>query len=162
MDDWDDDLNAAMEGIRRKAKAWEDSELARMEEDLTAHPTGLYGRVPPPGYCHPYHERHKRTIIDWLDGKSYGGHVLHLPKPVSFKAMIADPGALPIPKLDDMSSRTITMQREKAFAVAPYVGRPFVYWWWSAVDDMGRGAGGEETHLAYTVPEYQWWGDDRG
>ena len=136
----DDDLERAMEGIRRKAKVWEDAELDRMETTLDeTTPPAFYQDVPPPGFCHPYHARHKQFIIDWLDGNSsIGGYDLRLPVIERPKFGLVDPSA-PLTMPD---YRTITVQRRKAWATAPYVGRPFGYWWWTGVDDQGRGVGG--------------------
>lgn len=161
VDDRDDELerlDRAIEVIRRRADEWEVAELARMEGTLSeTTPPAIYGDVPPPGFCHPYHERHKRAIIDWLDGKfSIGGYDLRLPVMERPKFTLVDADTpLTVPDY-----KTITVQRRKAFATAPYVGRPFVYWWWTGVDDQGRGVGGEETTLAYT--DSGWGYDDRG
>lgn len=149
-------LDRAMEGIRRKAEAWEIAELSRMESTLDQAPPAFYKGVPPPGYCHPYHEQRKRFIIDWLDGKSsIGGHHLRLPvvERVKFSLYEAEvPVTIP-------ESKVLTMRQEKAYATAPYVGRPFVYWWRVGVDDHGRGVGGTKTTLAHTdtgFGEWQW------
>jgi hypothetical protein len=157
----DDDmerLDRAMEVLRRRAKVWEDAELGRMETTLSqTTPPAFYGDVPPPGFCHPYHEKHKRFIIDWLDGKSsINAYDLRLPVIPPIRFTLVDPKDLLA--FDD--PKTITVRRERAFATAPYVGRPFVYWWWAGVDDHGRGVGGEKTTLAYTDPG--WGYDDRG
>lgn len=151
----DDDLDRAMEGIRRKAKAWEDTELARMEATLSqTTPPAFYKDVPPPGFCHPHHERAKRFIVDWLDGKSsIGGYDLRLPVVERMKFELYEPLApvvIPEPKV-------IRLRKEKAYAIAPYVGRPFGYWWYTAVDDMGRSVGGEDTNFVYTDHRYDEW-----
>lgn len=151
----DDDLDRAMEAIRRKAQEWETAELSRMETTLSqTTPPAFYGDVPPPGFCHPYHERAKRIIIDWLDGESsISGHTLMLPVVPPIKFALHEPDA-PL-TMPDISA--ITVRRQRAYATAPYVGRPFIYWWWTGMDDHGRGVGGEKTTLAYTEAGWGPW-----
>jgi len=99
-------------------------------------------------------ERAKRIIIDWLDGNSsIGGYDLRLPVPERPKFALIDPDApLTVPDI-----KCVTVRRQRAFATAPYVGRPFIYWWWTGVDDHGRGVGGEKTTLAYTEAGWGPW-----
>lgn len=79
MDDDMERLDRAMEVLRRRAQEWEAAELSRMETTLSqTTPPAIYRDVPPPGFCHPYHEKHKRAIIDWLDGESNIGGGLEL------------------------------------------------------------------------------------
>ncbi len=157
----DDDmerLDRAMEVIRRRAEEWEVTELARMEGTLDqTTPPAFYKDVPPPGFCHPYHEQAKRFIIDWLDGNSsISGHHIVLPVVERVKFELVELEApLTIPE-----RKTLIMERRRVWATAPYVGRPFGYWWWAGVDNHGRGVGGTKTTLAYT--DSGWGYDDRG
>lgn len=148
-------LEFAMEGIRRKAKMWEDAELSRMAGALNqTTPPAFYKDVPPPGFCHPYHERAKQFIIDWLDGKSsVGGDRIVLPVVGRPTFGVFDPSA----PLTISERKMITMRRQKAWATAPYVGRPFGYWWWVGIDDYGRSVGGEQTTLVHVAEEFDWW-----
>lgn len=46
--------------------------------------------------------------------------------------------------------------RYKMAGPAPYVGRPFCYWWWVGIDQLGRAICADDVHLKHTVSEWEW------
>ena len=84
--------------------------------------------VPMPMECHPAYAD-QLWLMDWLnsEGQFADRHVIMIPKPIN-----ADP-------VDD--KRTLTKQ--KAWALAPYTGKPFVYMWFCATDELGRSIAGK-------------------
>lgn len=152
----DEEFEGLRDALGRKAKVWEDAELSRMEGTLSEQPAAFYGDVTPPGFCHPYHEKSKRFIINWLDGKgSSNSYQLYLPKPPSVRALFVREDLAPT--MPSLADETITMRQQKVFATAPYVGRPFGYWWRVGIDTHGRCVGGTKTTLAYVAEEFAWW-----
>ena len=95
---------------------------------------------PAPLEWHPAY-RDKTWLLDWLDGKpGYPHDTLILPKPQRMTASFAaaeEPLAPALP--------TYTLTRRRCAGPAPYVGRPFVYHWWAAVDEFGRAIAADST-----------------
>jgi hypothetical protein len=62
---------------------------------------------------------------------------------------------------DDEEIRTWQLRKERCAGSAPYVGRPFVYTWTVATDDMGR-AIATDAKIVYLPPSYYHpsWPDD--
>ncbi len=75
-------------------------------------------------------------VIDWINNKGpfVGMYEFRVPvMPVVHLSFLtadvtrAEPGY-----------KVLRLQKSKAWGVAPYVGRPFVYMWHMATDDYGR------------------------
>lgn len=64
-----------------------------------------------------------------------------------------DPDAPIVP--DEIRAHTLTKQ--KAQALAPYVGRPFIYRWYVAIDELGRMIAGE-ARIHYIDDNGYYWG----
>ncbi len=107
-------------------------------------------KPPAPLEWHPAY-RDRAWLIDWLEGRRHGLSMnLVLPNLRSpLISGIADPHEPP----KDTSSSTTTLTRQKACGAAPYVGRPFVYWWWCAVDELGRAISGE-ARIRHADPDF--------
>jgi hypothetical protein len=86
----------------------------------------------------------KTGLVDWLNGVGpYGDRYdILLPKPLSrrFVAMQADDIAAV-----DVATRHARLTKQRCYGFAPYVGRPFIYTWFAAVDELGRAIAGEST-----------------
>lgn len=78
---------------------------------------------PPPLEWHPWY-RDKTWLMDWLDSTDYAVEIQV--KPPIRAALTAD-----IPQ-------RVRLTKQKAQGPAPYVGRPFVYGWSTATDNLGR------------------------
>jgi hypothetical protein len=92
----------------------------------------------------------KAWLADWLDAKR-DPYVL-IPQPTDLVAWISQGG---IDTLEDTfapSFNTITLTRHKCWAPAPYVGAPYRYEWWVAVDEHGLGVGGREAYRQHILP----------
>jgi hypothetical protein len=95
---------------------------------------------------HPAY-REQTWLLDWLDGKLFGGGP-SVNVPLGRRPRLV----LHEPSLDELLAEQpdrITLQRQKAHGKAPYVGRPFVYVWHCATDNLGRGIAGE-SKIVYT------------
>lgn len=146
-DDWEDRLD---EMIARAEEASRQAANARFDE-LTAAQTWTgetdtsCPRVPIPGECHPFYFRNG-FVLDWINGLSdvAGDHLL-IPKPVNLARLIAGPSD---PEPWNVAQDVITLTRRVCYGLAPYVGRPFVYRWNVAVDDLGR-AVATDAHIVY-------------
>jgi hypothetical protein len=53
---------------------------------------------------------------------------------------------------------TYTLTKRRCAGPAPYVGRPFIYAWWAAVDEFGRGIAGDSARQYRDQDEFQSWG----
>lgn len=53
--------------------------------------------------------------------------------------------------------RAHTLTKHKAYATAPYVGRPFIYRWNVAIDELGRMIAGE-ARIHYIDDHGYYWG----
>jgi hypothetical protein len=107
-------------------------------------------RPPPPLEWHPWY-RDRTWLLDWLNGTGRWANDLTLRVPVLpsmrslWRAALAgepEPDPVPMPT-------TLTLTRYKAVGLAPYVGRPFVYRWYVARDELGREIAGE-SRIVYT------------
>ena len=75
-----------------------------------------------------------------------------VPQPTDLVAWISQGG---IDTLEDTyapSFTTTELTRHKCWAPAPYVGAPYIYWWWVAVDEHGEGVGGREAYRQHILP----------
>lgn len=144
MADQDDErFEHARWRMRDLARRYEQQAIAEMEQTLAETPDpSIADGVPAPLECHPYYRDRHPLIKDWLDGKNFGGYSLQLPVAPVVRSII-DPGP---PPWELSSSRDrVTLRKQRAAGLAPYVGDPFVYTWNVAVDDYGRMACGESS-----------------
>jgi hypothetical protein len=100
--------------------------------------------VPWPNTCHPAYNGNA-TVRDWVNrrGPYADLHTLRLPV---FHRLVYSLAAAPDP-LDDAPAVN-TLSRRRAVGRAPYVGRPFVYVWDVATDELGRHVAGD-TRIQY-------------
>ena len=104
---------------------------------------------PAPLEWHPAY-RDQTWLLDWLEGRGgWPAHHIRLPivPPLRFHAY--DPDA-PI-TVEPVRDRILTKQR--AWGAAPYVGRPFAYWWYFATDELGRSIAGD-TRMRYASEDF--------
>lgn len=94
--------------------------------------------APSPLEWHPAYAD-KTWLIDWLNerGQYADRHEMVLPvsRRLTFTLDLAPTSA-------DVSQHRVLV-RKRCVGAAPYVGRPFVYAWNAAVDDLGRAIAGE-------------------
>lgn len=89
---------------------------------------------------HPYYHRHSEIIIHWLEGRFGFRQQLYLPRGILMTSIDAQS---PSTLYEDVITRDV-----RVFGRAPYVGEPYVYWWWTGKDDRGRRVSGER-HASY-------------
>lgn len=96
---------------------------------------------PPPGFVHPWYAD-KPWVRDWVTGKPPY-------RPTDYTLKIAIPAPLSYEFGVSESALTtdniITMERQKAAGMAPYVGTAFMYLWYVGVDSYGRQVCSEAT-----------------
>ena len=92
--------------------------------------------VPMPLEWHPAYAD-KTYLIDWLSGVG----------PYADRDIIYIPIITPMDFTNTTPvvarTRTRTLHRLRCWGLAPYVGRPFHYEWWAAVDELGRAIAGD-------------------
>lgn len=109
-------------------------------------PTNL---PPAPLEWHPAYRDHT-WLLDWLEGRSeFRQDAVQIPFVSPMRLEPYDPGAPIVPDV----IRAHTLTKRKAIGLAPYVGRPFVYFWSFAIDDLGRAVAGD-TRIRYADPDY--------
>lgn len=106
-----------------------------------------------PGMCSP--ELDKPFLRDWINergpyARRWDVRYAVEPKQPWFHGFAADSD--PVGPSFDVEIVT----RNKCAGPAPYVGRPFCYWWWVGFDRVGHSIAADETHLVYTVDEWEW------
>jgi hypothetical protein len=106
-------------------------------------------KPPAPLEWHPAY-RDRTGLIDWLNETGPMAKSNHVVLPVMPRIRFL---AGPEPDLS-MINRTIILTRRRAFGLAPYVGRPFVYEWWFATDELSRGIAGE-SRMAYPPTDWR-------
>jgi hypothetical protein len=106
---------------------------------------------PAPLEWHPAYRGHTQ-LLDWLEGDSIEDRFV---LPVMVRARVgyyqADAPVV-IPK----TFKAHTLVKREAQGLAPYVGRPFIYRWMVAVDELGRGVGGESRIVHIDDHGYYW------
>jgi hypothetical protein len=103
--------------------------------------------VAPPGSVHPAYAAHATSLLNWLDELT-SDHV-----EVAFPT---SPTWSPDPDLYPPETKRQVLTRRKAYGLAPYVGRPFVYVWPVAVDSLGRQVAGRQTRIQHTMTEVEY------
>ena len=99
-----------------------------------------------PEYRHAVH-----FIREWLnDGAP--GHGLQIP--IRHEPAFV-PAPLGIPTGLDFPARLLTAW--KAWAPAPYVGRPFAYVWLVAIDELGRQVAAGKAEIVYPFDDERTW-----
>lgn len=99
------------------------------------------GQIPPsPLEWHPAY-REKTYLIDWLNRV---GHLANK-EVVQYYDYRLESLAERIEKgpFGSTAFTVKTLTRQKCWGPAPYTGRPFIYMWFAAVDELGRGIAGE-------------------
>lgn len=97
-------------------------------------------KPPIPLEWHPFY-REYTELLDWLNQPG-GSHVVMVARmePIRIDATELYPMA--------PSPEPWVLDKRKAWGPAPYVGRPFVYAWQYATDQLGRAIAGE-SRIAY-------------
>jgi hypothetical protein len=103
--------------------------------------------VAPPLEWHPAYED-RPWLMDWLNGQGPSGR-----HPVIKLSMMRglEWGHMDRHRSSSLSG-TRLLRRQQCWALAPYVGREFVYIWSVAVDELGRAIAGE-AGIQYLRPE---------
>jgi hypothetical protein len=97
-------------------------------------------KPPAPLEWHPAY-RDRTWLLDWVEGRTGPPDAIRLPIPETAHVGFVpfDPAA----PIEPHVFRTEMLTRRRAQALAPYVGRPFIYRWWCATDSLGRGIAGD-------------------
>jgi hypothetical protein len=105
--------------------------------------------VPMPGECHPAYLL-MPWLKEWLDGKGpYASRqVVLVAKPARPQTFIAPEAQ----SVQAVGLEYYTLYRQRCGGPAPYVGRPFVYEWFIAVDELGRALAGR-ARIVYLPPD---------
>ncbi len=101
--------------------------------------------IPAPLEWHPAY-RDRTWLIDWLEGKTAEYPADRILLPILPVLRLFERGLDPT---YPQSAGTLVLTKRKAWGWAPYVGRPFVYVWYVATDDLGRSIAGE-SRIVYT------------
>jgi hypothetical protein len=104
-----------------------------------------------PGTCHPAYADKQEVILNWLANSQDSYYPLLVPYMTPLRSWLNgrdDPANGPV---QPIGMNHHTLRREKAAGPAPYVGRPFVYVWHIAVDELGRQVAGPAERV-YTSP----------
>ncbi|MFI6304289.1 hypothetical protein ACIBCH_20660 [Amycolatopsis thailandensis] len=112
-------------------------------------------RPPAPLEWHPAY-RDRTWLLDWLEGRTelLDQDSVMVPfeeAPWRFKPYV--PNAPIVPE----KIRAHTLKKQRAQALAPYVGRPFIYRWNVAIDELGRMIAGE-ARIHYIDDHGYYWG----
>jgi len=93
----------------------------------------------------------KTYLIDWLDGVGRMGKMWDIQMMIAPRFNFASYTETGPPSVTAPPFKTRVLHRQKCWGPAPYVGDPFVYIWFAAVDELGRGIAGE-SHIEY-IPD---------
>lgn len=117
-----------------------------MTDDLAVRP-------PAPGEWHPAYQCDAlaAALRDFLESSMSTTLRLPFPPPCRFPAAVEPL----VPELGELPCHVLT--KRKVMGPAPYVGRPFVYVWRCAIDELGRAVAGP-AHIVYTSDDtiYDW------
>jgi hypothetical protein len=108
---------------------------------------------PLPGECHPYYDDGYEFVKRWIE----------YPKP-DYRIVVPVRRTFTVDFLTEVEPdystvdlpQMLTIERRKVAAWAPYVGRPFAYWWWAGTDNLGRWVAANTVHLHYLIDEFEW------
>jgi len=89
----------------------------------------------------------KTYLLDWLNGAGKYAQTWDIQMVVAPRFNLASYTETG-PSVTAPSFKTRVLHRQKCWGPAPYVGDPFVYIWFAAVDELGRGIAGE-SHIEY-------------
>jgi len=104
-----------------------------------------------PGVMHPAFEQWP-ILKDWIEGRGELADRYNVKYPIMPPVRFSfEPEPEPIGPGCDIGVIT----KHKCAGLAPYVGRPFVYWWWVGVDQLGR-AIASEARIKHTISEFEW------
>lgn len=93
---------------------------------------------PPPLEWHPAYRDHAHgPLWDWLNESQ---------TPVSWRVPL-----LREIETEDLEAPVVTLTKQKCWALAPYVGDPYVYVWRVATDTLGRSIA-SEAHIHHLPP----------
>ena len=92
-----------------------------------------------PEEAHPAYADLAKVIRDWLDDDDRPTQSIRVPfiqRPLmaSYKA--------DAPEVQEVGFRVHAFRRERVMAPCPWAGEPATYWWWVAVDELGRQVSG--------------------
>lgn len=102
---------------------------------------------PAPLEWHPAY-RGQTWLLDWIEGRGERRADIvkvQILKPIRLQDYDREPDVT-----DILSTRTLT--KRKARGLAPYVGRPFIYRWYFAADELGRAVAGD-VQIIYGDPD---------
>ena len=104
--------------------------------------------TPMPLEWHPWYWD-KTYLLDWLNGPDWHYRV---PVPPVARLNFA-PEWPPSPRYPD--DNVITLTKQKAWGLAPFVGQPFAYTWNYATDQYGRSIAGDSSIHHLDAHTYQ-------
>lgn len=106
---------------------------------------------PAPLEWHPAY-RDQTWLLDWLEGRGgWPTDRIVLPIAPTARAFLSYDAATPVP--EPLSPRTRVLTKQRAWGAAPYVGRPFIYWWYFATDELNRSIAGD-ARIRHASPDY--------
>ena len=138
---------------------WEGKEMPQMVKDglqqiLARENPRTEPAVPSPLEWHPAYAD-KTHLLDWLNEVGPYAKMWDIKLAIAPRfnfASFASYTETEQPAITAPSFKTIVLHRQKCWGPAPYVGKPFVYMWNAAVDELGRGIAGE-SRIEY-LPEW--------
>jgi RimJ/RimL family protein N-acetyltransferase len=141
----DPELSASFEALRKAAaemvRQHDARVLREMEPELASIPANT-GATPMPGDWHPAYAN-QLWLRDWLHGTStLSPYHVRIPLPLR-QTYLGTAG------IEPQVSRYRVLARRRQAALAPYVGQPYVYAWWYATDELGRGIATEAERVCW-------------
>jgi len=92
---------------------------------------------PAPLEWHPAYREWERTgLIHWINEHDNYQYRIHVPFPLRVNSWVNNPS-----EVDQWTELVLT--KHKAYGWAPYVGKPFIYVWYVAIDQFNRWISGE-------------------
>jgi len=104
-------------------------------------------QCPMPLEWHPAYAD-KTSLIDWLNEVGTYAKMWDIELVIAPRSTLASYTETGPPSITAPSFKTRVLHRQRCWGGAPYVGKPFVYMWNAAVDELGRGIAGE-SHIEY-------------
>jgi hypothetical protein len=103
-----------------------------------------------PGVVHPALD--EPVFRDWINERGPYANRYDVKYAIAPAFSWAQPDPEPLAPSFDVGVIT----RYKMAGPAPYVGRPFCYWWWVGVDQLGRAICADDVHLKHLVSDWEW------